>query len=168
MKLSTRGRYAVMAMTDLAQQHRDYLDRPKNDPARAAVNDIVPPVALTAVATRQEISLTYLEQIFQDLRKSGLVESVRGAKGGFRLARRPEDLPIGDIINSVEENVNVTRCQSSGGCLSREARCLTHDLWAELGTQIDMFLNSVSLDDVLNHGVSGMTALQYQATEARS
>ena len=166
MKLSTRGRYAVMAMTDLAQQHKDYLDRAENDPGRG--DGVMPPVALTAVAARQEISLTYLEQIFQDLRKSGLVDSVRGAKGGFRLARTPSDLLIGDIINSVEENVNITRCQTSEGCLSREARCLTHDLWAELGTQIDMFLNSISLDDVLNRGVSGMTALQYQAAEARS
>lgn len=141
MKLSTRGRYAVMAMTDLAQQYHAEQSENAARPPR--------PVSLTGVSRRQQISLTYLEQIFQDLRKFGLVESVRGARGGFRLTRPPEDIRIGDIINSVEEVVDITRCQASAGCLKGHARCLTHDLWADLSHQIGGFLNSVSLNDVL-------------------
>ena len=142
MKLSTRGRYAVMAMTDLAQHY--YADKARDASALSK------PVALTMVAERQQISLPYLEQIFQDLRKFGLVESVRGAHGGFRLSRSPQEIWIGDIISSVEEVVDITRCQTSDGCLKGHARCLTHDLWADLSNQIDGFLNSVSLNDVIS------------------
>ena len=142
MKLSTRGRYAVMAMTDLAQHY--YVDKARDASALSK------PVALTMVAERQQISLPYLEQIFQDLRKFGLVESVRGAHGGFRLSRPPQEIWIGDIISSVEEVVDITRCQTSDGCLKGYARCLTHDLWADLTSQIDGFLNSVSLNDVIS------------------
>lgn len=142
MKLSTRGRYAVMAMTDLAQHY--YANKARGESVLSK------PVALTSVSERQQISLPYLEQIFQDLRKFGLVESVRGAHGGFRLSRPPEEIWIGDIISSVEEVVDITRCQASDGCLKGHAKCLTHDLWADLTSQIDGFLNSVSLNDVIS------------------
>ena len=142
MKLSTRGRYAVMAMTDLAQHF--HANKACGESAFSK------PVALTSVSERQQISLPYLEQIFQDLRKFGLVESVRGAHGGFRLSRPPEEIWIGDIISSVEEAVDITRCQASDGCLKGNAKCLTHDLWADLTSQIDGFLNSVSLNDAIS------------------
>ena len=121
MRLTNKGRYAVMAMADLAS------------------NENTGPVSLNEISLRQNISLPYLEQIFQDLRKFGLVESVRGAHGGFRLSRPPEEIWIGDIISSVEEVVDITRCQSSDGCLRGHAKCLTHDLWADLTSQIDGF-----------------------------
>ena len=132
MRLTNKGRYAVMAMADLAS------------------NENTGPVSLNEISLRQNISLPYLEQIFQDLRKFGLVESVRGAHGGFRLSRPPEEIWIGDIISSVEEVVDITRCQASDGCLKGNAKCLTHDLWADLTSQIDGFLNSVSLNDVIS------------------
>jgi len=139
MKLSTRGRYAVMAMTDLAQHY--LLDTEATQP---------PPVKLASIAKRQEISLLYLEQIFRDLRRAGLVESVRGPKGGYRLSRPPEQLLVSDIIDSVDENINVTRCQTANGCLAKQARCMTHALWAELGGHIHAFLRRISLADVVS------------------
>lgn len=152
MKLSTRGRYAVMAMTDLAHKSRKYIDAQmeEQDAVRAVA---VPPVSLADISARQEISLSYLEQIFQDLRKAGLVESVRGPKGGYRLAKAPAETLVGDIIVSVDEQVETTRCTKSGPCLSPHTRCMTHDLWAELGAQIHGFLNRVSLADVINGAV---------------
>ncbi len=160
MKLSTRGRYAVMAMTDLAQ-HYDA------DKACDAAG-VSKPVALTAISERQQISQPYLEQIFQDLRKFGLVESVRGAHGGFRLSRPPEEIWIGDIISSVEEVVDITRCQTSDGCLKGHARCLTHDLWADLTHQIDGFLNSVSLNDVISGNTSKPSSASAQISASLS
>lgn len=149
MKLSTRGRYAVMAMTDLAYKAQEHF--------QLAGAEDVPPISLAAISERQEISLPYLEQIFQDLRKSGLVKSVRGPKGGYCLTKPPQLTLVGDIIISVDEQVETTRCGSSGtnatSCLSKHTRCMTHDLWAELGVQIQGFLNGVSLADVINKNV---------------
>ncbi len=152
MKLSTRGRYAVMAMTDLAHKSREYIaaQMETQDAVQAVA---VPPVSLADISARQEISLSYLEQIFQDLRKAGLVESVRGPKGGYRLAKAPAETLVGDIIVSVDEQVETTRCTKAGPCLSPHTRCMTHDLWAELGAQIHGFLNRVSLADVINGAV---------------
>ncbi len=135
MKISTRGRYAVMAMADIAQQMQ--------------VGEHGP-FALSEISVRQEISLAYLEQIFGDLRRTGLVESRRGAHGGYVLVDTPEKTRIGDVIVAVDEPVDVTRCQASGGCLSNHTRCLTHDLWDRLGQHIHTFLNSVSLADVVS------------------
>jgi len=115
VKLSTKGRYAVMAMVDLARH------------AQAK------PVSLSDIATRQEISLSYLEQLFARLRRAGLVKSVRGPGGGYRLARTSAETRVSEIILAVDER----------------SKCLTHDLWEELGNQIHQFLNSVSLADVL-------------------
>lgn len=139
MKLSTRGRYAVMAMADIAQQA-----------ALSAPNGQMAPMKLADIGLRQEISLNYLEQIFGDLRRAELVTSHRGAHGGYTLAAAPERIRIGDVIQAVDEPVEVTRCGSSSGCLAKQARCLTHDLWAQLGQTIYQFLNSISLADVVS------------------
>ena len=144
MRLSTKGRYAVMAMVDLAM----------NTDGR--------PVALAEIADRQEISLSYLEQLFSKLRKGNLVNSVRGPGGGYLLARTAEELRIADIIMAVDEPVRATRCKpnSSAGCKSDASRCLTHDLWEELGHQIHLYLSSVSLRDVCERRVLGTSALR--------
>jgi Rrf2 family iron-sulfur cluster assembly transcriptional regulator len=137
MKLSTKGRYAVMAMTDLAA-HSDGS-----------------PVTLADIAERQEISLSYLEQLFGKLRRSGLVKSVRGPGGGYRLARHAAETPIAAIVLAVDEPLRTTRCESAAtaGCHSDKRRCLTHDLWEELGNQIYFYLNSVTLDDVVGRRI---------------
>ena len=139
MRLSTKGRYAVMAMVDLAQ-----------------MGDAVP-VALADIAGRQEISPSYLEQLFGKLRRAGLLRSVRGPGGGYALARPAAETRIADIILAVDEPVRATRCRpgSATGCKSDASRCLTHDLWAELGNQIHLFLSSVTLADVCDRRVLG-------------
>ncbi|MFV0367018.1 MAG: Rrf2 family transcriptional regulator [Hyphomicrobiaceae bacterium] len=131
MELNTKGRYAVMAMADLAKHQSD-----------AAV-------PLSQIAERQQLSLSYLEQIFLRLRRAGLVESLRGRTGGYRLGRPPHEIAVGEIMAAVEEETRMTRCMDGGlGCLGEE-RCLTHKLWAGLGGHIAAFLWSVSLDEVL-------------------
>jgi Rrf2 family iron-sulfur cluster assembly transcriptional regulator len=141
VKLSTRGRYAVMAMADLAR-FGDHL----GDPVR-----------LSEIAERQEISQAYLEQLFGKLRRGGLVIAARGPGGGYRLARPASETRIADIIIAVDEPIKATRCKSDSakGCLGRTGRCLTHDLWEELGRQIEVFLESVTLADVLERRVLG-------------
>ena len=134
MKISTRGRYAVMAMADIAQQ---------------AAQGHEGPTKLADIGLRQEISLNYLEQIFGDLRRADLVVSHRGAHGGYTLADAPQAIRIGDVIQAVDEPVDVTRCGASHGCLTKKGRCLTHDLWAELGNTIHGFLNAISLRDIV-------------------
>lgn len=134
MRLSTKGRYAVMAMADLARR--------EGDAARA--------VALAEIAARQEISLSYLEQLFARLRRKGLVTSARGPGGGYRLARTAEATSIADIVHAVDEPLRATRCVSAGkGCMIKGERCLTHDLWEDLGHRIEDYLASVSLADVV-------------------
>jgi Rrf2 family transcriptional regulator, iron-sulfur cluster assembly transcription factor len=137
VKLSTKGRYAVMALVDLASQSDGR------------------PVALADIAERQEISLSYLEQLFAKLRRGGLVRSVRGPGGGYLLARAADDTRISDAILAVDEPIRATRCKtgSSAGCRANKSRCLTHDLWEELGNQIHVYLSSVSLADVCNRRV---------------
>ncbi|MBI1985107.1 MAG: Rrf2 family transcriptional regulator, partial [Rhodospirillales bacterium] len=123
MKLSTKGRYAVMAMVDIAA----------NSDGR--------PIALADVAERQEISLSYLEQLFGKLRRGGLVKSVRGPGGGYLLARTAGETRIADIILAVDEPIKAVRCTpgSPAGCKSNKTRCLTHDLWEELGNKIYLY-----------------------------
>lgn len=143
MRLSTKGRYAVMAMVDLAQCSDGR------------------PVSLSDIAERQEISFSYLEQLFSKLRKGGLVNSVRGPGGGYLLAHAAPDIRVSDIILAVDEPVRTTRCQpnTSVGCRNDSSRCLTHDLWAELGNQIHLYLSSVSLDDVCEKRVLGTSGI---------
>jgi Rrf2 family protein len=132
MDLNTKGRYAVMAMADLARH---------SGPAA---------VPLTDIAERQQISLAYLEQIFQKLRKAGVVESARGRLGGYRLTRGIDAISIAEVMAAVDEPVVMTRCEGHGtGCVAG-SRCLTHDLWDALGDHIAGFLASVSLKDVLD------------------
>jgi len=134
MRLSTKGRYAVMAMADLARR--------EGDATRA--------VALADIAERQEISLSYLEQLFSRLRRKGLVKSARGPGGGYRLARTAVETSIADIVHAVDEPLRATRCEKLGpGCMIRGERCMTHDLWADLGDRIEDYLASVSLADVV-------------------
>ena len=139
MRLSTKGRYAVMAMVDLAIQSDGR------------------PVPLADVAERQEISLSYLEQLFGKLRRGGLVESVRGPGGGYMLSRTTDETRVADIIMAVDEPIKATRCTpgSPEGCQSNKSRCLTHDLWEELGNHIYLYLSSVSLADVAQKRVLG-------------
>lgn len=133
MRLSTRGRYAVMAVVDLAASGRGG------------------PVALADIAERQEISLPYLEQLFAKLRKGGLVRGVRGPGGGYVLARPAEALAVGEIVQAVDEPIRATRCGAGapGGCRADGTRCRTHDLWEELGEQIRRYLGDVSVADVV-------------------
>lgn len=143
MKLSTKGRYAVMAMVDLA------------------CNSNGAPVSLADIADRQEISLSYLEQLFGKLRKGDLVKSVRGPGGGYLLARECNDVRVSDIIMSVDEPITATRCTpgNPNGCRENKGRCLTHDLWTELGNQIYLYLNSISLEDIVERRLLGTSSL---------
>ncbi len=134
MKLSSRGRYAVMAMADIAQQIE-------------LGNHL--PIKLNDISKRQQISLAFLEQIFGVLRQAELVASTRGKAGGYMLARPMVEISIADIVLAVEEPVEVTRCAKRGGCLKHNARCLTHDLWDGLGRTIKQFLQNVSLADIV-------------------
>ena len=131
MKLTTRGRYAVTAMLDLAMHGESG------------------PVALADISDRQQISLSYLEQLFAKLRKGGLVKSTRGPGGGYRLAAPVDTVIVADIIEAVHEKVDATSCGGMQNCLNH-SRCLTHDLWAGLSAQIEEFLKGVSLEDLIN------------------
>jgi Rrf2 family transcriptional regulator, iron-sulfur cluster assembly transcription factor len=144
MELSTRGRYAVMAMVQLA--------------ARAAEGS--EPVTLAEIASCQCLSQCYLEQLFARLRRAGLVVATRGPGGGYRLGRPAEDVPIAAIMRAVDENLRTTRCApGDSGCLGPGGgRCRTHDLWDELGRHIDLFLCGVTLEDVVRDRVQGRAA----------
>lgn len=152
MKLSTKGRYAVMAMVDLAESSKER------------------PAALADIADRQEISLSYLEQLFGKLRKGGLVRSVRGPGGGYLLARSAEDTRVADVILAVDEPIRATRCKSGSpkGCKGNKGRCQTHELWEELGNQIYLYLASVSLADVIERRVGGSVRLFGQKNDLHS
>jgi Rrf2 family transcriptional regulator, iron-sulfur cluster assembly transcription factor len=143
MRLSTKGRYAVMAMVDLAQHAGEG------------------PVCLAEIADRQAISLSYLEQLFAKLRRGGLVKSVRGPGGGYLLAHHRDGTRIADIILAVDEPIRATRCRPGAtlGCSGDRGRCLTHDLWEELSNQIHLYLSSVSLGDVCAKRVLGTSGL---------
>jgi Rrf2 family iron-sulfur cluster assembly transcriptional regulator len=129
-----------------------------------AVHSEDKPIALADVAERQEISLSYLEQLFGKLRRGGLVKSVRGPGGGYLLAHAADETRISDIILAVDEPIKTTRCTpgSPVGCKSNKSRCLTHDLWEELGNKIYLYLNSVSLADVIDKRVLGTSGEMYR------
>jgi Rrf2 family iron-sulfur cluster assembly transcriptional regulator len=115
------------------------------------------PVSLADIAERQDISLSYLEQLFAKLRRTGIVKSIRGPGGGYVLSRRADRIHISDIVLAVDEPVRVTRCSpgSPDGCSANEVRCSTHELWEALGNQIYGFLNSITLADVCARRISG-------------
>lgn len=130
MRLTTKGRYAVTAMLDLALHYKDG------------------PITLADISQRQGISLSYLEQLFSRLRKQGLVDSTRGPGGGYRLSRPADAIAVADVISAVDEKVDTTRCGGKGDCHNGEP-CLTHDLWSELSQQIYDFLNGISLGQLV-------------------
>lgn len=132
MFLGTKARYAVMAMVELAAR------------------DASKPVALSELSESQEIPLPYLEQIFSRLRKAELVCSARGPGGGYRLNRAPGAINIAEIVQAVDEPIKMTRCEAhgTGGCMAKNARCATHDLWEGLGEHIHGYLSGVKLGDV--------------------
>jgi Rrf2 family iron-sulfur cluster assembly transcriptional regulator len=145
MRLTTRGRYAVTAMLDLA------------------LHDDEGPITLADVADRQGISLSYLEQLFTRLRRRGLVQSARGPRGGYRLGRAAADMSVADVIAAVDESVDATRCGGKENCHDSH-RCLTHDLWEGLSREIHSFLSRISLAEL----VAGRDARNQIALEGRS
>jgi len=130
MRLTTKGRYAVTAMLDLA------------------IHQETGPVTLGEIARRQGISLSYLEQLFSRLRKRSLVTSTRGPGGGYRLGVRPENIAVSDVIRAVDESVDATRCGGKENCQGAE-RCLTHDLWDDLSSRIYEFLSEIDLAELV-------------------
>ena len=139
MRLTTKGRYAVTAMIDLAYHSEEN------------------PITLTDIAKRQTISLSYLEQLFARLRRGGMVKGIRGPGGGYKLNRDSNEISIADIIAAVDEDVDSTKCKGKKNCHD-EHTCLTHDLWAGLSDQIRDYLSSISLQDLLkgqqNHAIT--------------
>lgn len=144
MRLTTKGRFAVTAMIDLAlHQNRS-------------------PVALSEISARQEISLSYLEQLFSKLRRHKIVESVRGPGGGYYLGRLANEITVADIIHAVNESIDATQCQGKENCHNSAhpggRRCMTHDLWATLNDKMVGYLISVSLQDLVNQQTEQQTA----------
>lgn len=133
MRLTTKGRYAVTAMLDLA------------------LHEGGSPVSLSDISARQEISLSYLEQLFARLRRAGLVTSVRGPGGGYRLQRPGTEISVASIIDAVNETYEATACQGKGGCQQGEI-CLTHTLWNDLSEQIHAFLSGITLAELVARG----------------
>ena len=130
MRLTTKGRYAVTAMLDLAIHYKDG------------------PITLADISKRQGISLSYLEQLFSRLRRRGLVSSVRGPGGGYRLARAAPEIAVIDVITAVDEDVDIRKCGGLGNCQDNDT-CLTHELWCDLSQQIQDFLSNISLGQLV-------------------
>ena len=148
MRLTTKGRYAVTAMLDLALHAR--LD----------------PVSLADISERQSISVSYLEQLFSKLRKSGLVFSVRGPGGGYQLARAGRSIYIAEIIDAVDESVDATRCGGQGDC-QKGMTCLTHELWSDLSAQLHNFLGAISLQELVDKREVQAVALRQSDIQKR-
>ncbi len=147
MKLTTKGRYAVTAILDLALHNGSG------------------PITLADVAQRQDISLSYLEQLFARLRRRGLVSSVRGPGGGYMLSRGADEISIAEVITAVDENVDTTRCGGAQNC-QNNGRCLTHDLWHDLSDRIHGYLSCISLHDlVMRRGVQEVVERQDQIVD---
>lgn len=142
MKLTTKGRYAVTAMLDLALHAQEN------------------PVPLADISQRQGISLSYLEQLFAKLRKKGLVDSARGPGGGYRLSRAAGEIPVAEVITAIHEHVDARRCGGLANC-QNDQTCLTHELWEDLSSQIYDFLTNISLGDLVQRrGVQEVSARQ--------
>ena len=133
MKLTSKGRYAVMAMADLAK------------------HNIKEPISLTEISLRQGISIAYLEQLFLKLRKNNLVQSVRGPSGGYVLTKTPEQIKLLSIINAVDEKIKTLKCrkESKRGCNHKSIKCITHNLWDDLEAHINKFFENNTLKDIL-------------------
>ncbi|HYN53331.1 MAG TPA: Rrf2 family transcriptional regulator [Methylotenera sp.] len=141
MKLTTKGRFAVTAMLDLAMSEAQH-------------GAGIKPVTLAGISERQSISLSYLEQLFSRLRRQGLVSSVRGPGGGYKLAKNYTDISVAEIINAVDEQIDATQCGGNENCRD-ESRCMTHDLWATLNSKILDYLDGISLADMVASQTSG-------------
>lgn len=142
MRLTTKGRYAVTAMLDLALHRQQGA------------------ITLADISGRQDISLSYLEQLFSRLRRGGLVVSSRGPGGGYRLSRELSEISVSDVIAAVDESVDATRCGGKGNCQG-DARCLTHDLWHDLSGEIQRFLQRVTLESLVEQrGVQAVSERQ--------
>ena len=137
MKLTTKGRYAVMAMADLAN------------------NASQRPISLTEISLRQNISLAYLEQIFLKLKNKNLVKSVRGSSGGYKLEKSSSDITILNIISAVDERVKTLNCKKElkRGCNHKSTKCITHNLWDDLDRHINHFFEKVKLKDLVNQNI---------------
>ncbi|MDD2738356.1 MAG: Fe-S cluster assembly transcriptional regulator IscR [Methylomonas lenta] len=147
MRLTTKGRYAVTAMLDLAYHSQKH------------------PITLTDIATRQTISLSYLEQLFARLRKAGMVKGVRGPGGGYTLSRNAREINIADIIEAVDETVDSTKCGGKSNC-HNDQPCITHDLWMGLSDQIRDYLKQITLGQLLEREmVSEVAKRQSQQVE---
>ena len=135
MKLTSKGRYAVMALVDLARF------------------DSINPVSLRDISLRQGISLDYLEQIFSKLKRNNIVKSIRGTQGGYILGKNPNDIKLTNIFYAVDEKVKTVQCKkdSKRGCNGKATKCITHDLWDELETHINSFFENKSLEDLINN-----------------
>ena len=135
MKLTSKGRYAVMALVDLARF------------------DNINPVSLRDISLRQGISLDYLEQIFSKLKKNHIVKSIRGNKGGYVLCKNPNDIKLTNIFHAVDEKVKTVQCKkdSKKGCNGRATKCVTHNLWDELENHINSFFEKKSLEDLIEN-----------------
>ena len=135
MKLTSKGRYAVMALMDLARF------------------DNINPVSLRDISLRQGISLDYLEQIFSKLKRNNIVKSIRGTQGGYILSKNPNDIKLTNIFYAVDEKVKTVQCKkdSKKGCNGKATKCITHDLWDELETHINSFFENKSLEDLINN-----------------
>jgi len=149
MKLTSKGRYAVTAMLDLALRAGDR------------------PVTLADISARQGISLSYLEQLFTRLRKHGLVSSTRGPGGGYSLSRSSHDIAVAEVVAAVDESVDATRCGGKANCQDGK-RCLTHDLWAELSEQVYLFLSGITLGQLVDQGLAVQSARDDVATHTVS
>ena len=137
MKLTSKGRYSVMALVDLARFNN------------------INPVSLRDISLRQGISLDYLEQIFSKLRKKEIVQSVRGTQGGYILSKNAKEIKLSNIFNAVDEKVKTVQCKkdSKKGCNGKATKCLTHNLWDELETHINNFFDDKSLDDLVKDNI---------------
>ncbi|MDX1705319.1 Fe-S cluster assembly transcriptional regulator IscR [Pseudidiomarina sp.] len=144
MRLTSKGRYAVTAMLDVALHTEQG------------------PVSLADISERQGISLSYLEQLFARLRKHGLVNSVRGPGGGYRLGHAAEAISVSAVIQAVDESIDATRCQGKGGCQGG-SRCLTHSLWENLSDRIEDFLANISLAELVSQRDVASIALRQNA-----
>ena len=150
MRLTTKGRFAVTAMIDLALRQQSG------------------PVTLAAISQRQQISLSYLEQLFGKLRRHQLVESTRGPGGGYTLGRKADDITVADIILSVDEPLDATHCGGKENCHGGDSRCMTHDLWASLNAKMVEFLDSVSLQKLVDDQISKGVVIESKPTLKRA
>ncbi len=149
MKLTTKGRYAVTAMLDLALHAQEG------------------PVPLADISQRQGISLSYLEQLFAKLRKQGLVDSARGPGGGYRLSRDSNEIAVADVVTAIDEKVDATRCGGMGNCQDGKP-CLTHELWSDLSRQLYEFLENISLGQLVERNAVKDIAMRQDNLQKQS